>query len=177
MDLDGAAAKISREVYGERQAPEGWDLLPETSEVAMAARQGDDILIGVPGTQTLGDWGNNLLLVNGLFRMTGRYKNVRRYVEGIREKYPDARIVLAGHSQGGYAARTVAEDLGLESRAYNAPSAVFQPILWHVNNIARADGRRHRSFFTRDVVGATGLLNGGRQRFVRGWGHAVKLFQ
>lgn len=67
------------------------------------------IIVNFVGTYNLLDWGNNAMYVAGLYNWTRRFNDAKKALEKVIQKYPDYKITLVGHSQGGILTRKLNE--------------------------------------------------------------------
>lgn len=75
------------------------------------------------------DIATDLLTGLGSFKDTGRYKDEKNALTKAREKYKDAKIVLAGHSLAGQVLHNIASpSLGDKSYTYNPAYAPNQKV-------------------------------------------------
>jgi hypothetical protein len=82
------------------------------------------------------DLGTDLLTGLGSFKDTARYKDEKNALTKAREKYKDAKIVLAGHSLAGQVLHNIASpSMGDKSYTYNpayAPNQKVRPGFYNV---------------------------------------------
>jgi hypothetical protein len=73
------------------------------------------LVIVFTGTYNTFDWANNAQYVIGNYKNTSRFKNAERVFNLALEKFPNFKVTLVGHSQGG-----VPEHLLNDKRVYEA---------------------------------------------------------
>jgi len=75
------------------------------------------------------DIGTDLLIGLGSFKDAGRYKDEKNALTKAREKYKDAKIVLAGHSLGGQILHNIASpSMGDKAYTYNPAYSMNQKV-------------------------------------------------
>lgn len=77
------------------------------------------------GTDSLTDWGNNLLIPLGLHKYSSRYKEAKKIQEQANKKYGKENIDTVSHSQSGH----IANDLAKEGLTQKHQSTTLNPAI------------------------------------------------
>jgi len=113
-----------------------------------------EVVISFRGTTNSYDWVNNAKLGMNKFRGTARYKNADKLVQDTLEKYPDYKLVLTAHSQGGNLSMDLGQKYDLESHNFDAAIS-FQQVAEqprYYNNV-------ERTFIYRPSIGDAVSIN------------------
>lgn len=112
--------KAVQEAYKRDKARVSQQLNPFTSyidsndmAVAYLDKSSGNIVVGIRGTKDARDWlrANTLIPLNRL-HYSPQYQEAKQLVQELRQKYPNAKIELAGHSLGGAIASQLKRELG-----------------------------------------------------------------
>jgi hypothetical protein len=124
---------------------------PETKEVISAFR----------GTQTAGDWKQNVGMGIGLETYNKDYKRSLKNTKKVQEKYKDYNITLTGHSKGSRNALSIGEKLNMNVEAFDGPTSLLDlhPHSILYNNIKKNPKANIHSTLG-DPVGAGSLVAG-----------------
>ena len=82
----------------------------------------NEIIVAFRGTY-IGEWSDNALII--LEETTPQLEEALRYVEHVKSRYPDKKIILTGHSKGGnkaqFAYMNIQSDNSMYVISFNAP--------------------------------------------------------
>jgi hypothetical protein len=124
---------------------------PETKEVISSFR----------GTQTGGDWKQNMGMAVGLESYNKDYKRSLKNTKKVQEKYKGYDITLSGHSKGAKNALSIGEKLNMNVESFDAPTSLLDmhPNSILYNNIKKNPKANIHSTLG-DPVGAGSLVAG-----------------
>lgn len=129
-------AQLSQAAYEDNSPPVGYREVSFTSQAcsqsgycakAYSSTDGEQVVLAIAGTDDVQDWIADGTFINPLGVPTEKFKSyIDKAVENLislKNKYPNAKITLTGHSLGGAIAQILANASGINATTFNAPGA------------------------------------------------------